>query len=401
MELKSVRTVSSPESPDRIRVVGEIAYDDRPGRVEELWFDFPRESASALGDSGNAWLVILAPMAASLGEPLRIGLPVDRLLLRNIGEVLAIWKVWYPSLHRIEVQADVDDPRPAGARTAAFFSGGVDSFFTILRNDLPEPGMFPADDLICVGGFDIPLRNIEAFRRHNVRQRAVADRLGKRYVDVVTNLRDTRLESANWFKLVHGPALIGIGLLMERRYRRLLIASSNDYGFPLPIGSHFLTDALFSTSGTRVLHDGAAFTRCGKVELLSRFPVALDNVHVCWRTEADDNCCACEKCLRTMVTLEVLGRLEGSEAFPRREIGAADLARIHLSRRGLQRYWEQIQDLALERGRPDIAAAIGRGIWKSRGVRPLIGVVNWLRGKRLVWRAAGPLRRRLLKDAYR
>jgi hypothetical protein len=72
-----------------------------------------------------------------------------------------------------------------------------------------------------------------------------------------------------------------------------------------------------------------------------------------------------------------------------------------LSRRGLQRYWEQIQDLALERGRPDIAAAIGRGIWKSRGVRPLIGVVNWLRGKRLVWRAAGPLRRRLLKDAYR
>ena len=401
MELKAVRTVPSSLAPDRMRLVGEIAYDDRPGRVEELWFDIPDSRSDSLTESGNAWLVILMPLASTLGEALRIPLPVDRLLHRNIQEVQAIWKTWYPALHRVAVTAPASENGGRGRKTAAFFSGGVDSFFTVLRNDRPEPGMFPADDLICVGGFDIPVRNIEAFRRHSVRMKAAAERLGKDYVDVVTNLRETRLERSGWFGLLHGPALIGIGLMLEGRYDRLLIASSNDYGFYSPIGSHFLTDPLLSTSGTRVLHDGAPYSRSQKVELVSESPVALETVHVCWRTEADDNCCSCEKCMRTMVNLEVLGRLEHSEAFPRRRINPAQIARVHLSRRGLQRYWEQIRSLAVARGRPEIASAIDRGVRKSRLVRPLIGLVNGMRKRRLIWRAASPLRRWLLKDAYR
>ena len=401
MELKSVRTIPSPYAPDRIRVVGEIAYDDRPGNPEDLWFDFPESSADSLTGSGNAWLLVLMPLAFTLGEPLRIPLPVDRLLQRNIHEVQAVWHTWYPKRHRVAVTAPVSENGGGGSRTAAFFSGGVDSFFTVLRNDRPEPGMYPADDLICVGGFDIPVGNIEAFGRHSARMKVAAERLGKNYVDVVTNLRDTRLETSNWFHLLHGPALIGIGLMLEGRYARLLIASSNDYGFYSPIGSNYLTDPLLSTSGTRVLHDGAPFSRIQKVELVSESPIALENVHVCWRTYSDDNCCACEKCLRTMVNLELLGRLEQSSAFPRRQIGPAQIARVHLSRRGLQRYWDHIRALAAARGRPEIAEAIDRGVRKSRRVRPLIGLVKWMRGRRLVWRAAAPLRRWLLKDAYR
>src|SRR5262249_1699410 len=152
MELKSVRTIPSPDFPDRIRVIGEIAYDDRPGNPEDLWFDFPQSAADSLTSSGNAWLVILMPMATRLGEPLAIDRPVDHLLLRNIQEVQAIWRTWYPKMQRVAVTAPVSENGTGGSRTAAFFSGGVDSYFTVLRNDRPEPEMFPADDLICVGG---------------------------------------------------------------------------------------------------------------------------------------------------------------------------------------------------------------------------------------------------------
>ncbi len=404
MELRSVRLVPSPRSAGAVRLVGEVAYDDRPGSVEELWFEFPRALGDSLSSSGNPWLAVLIPLAAKLGEPLRIPLPVDRLLYRNVQELLAIWHIWHPSLHPVAVTAgEVEDRESSltGELTAAFFSGGVDSFFTVLRNEIPGPASFPADELICVGGFDIPLGNIAAFERHAARMEEAAERLGKRLVPVVTNLRETRLESAGWFMLLHGAALIGIGLLLERRYGRLLIASSNDYGLPTPIGSHFLTDPLLSTSRTRVLHDGAAFRRCEKIQLLSESPVAMSSLHVCWRTAAEDNCCSCEKCLRTMVTLEILGRLEGCEAFPRRRIGPREVARVYTSREGLQRYWEELGVLALARGRSDIAEAIGRSMRRSGRVRPLLSWISRLRGKRLVWRSAGPLRRRLLKGAFR
>ncbi len=401
MELTAVRVTPSPFGGGRVRLVGEIAYDDRPGLIEECWFEFPGQYAESLSSSGNPWLVALVPLAATLGEPLRIGLPVDRLLYRNVQELVAIWKVWYPKLHRVEVTAECADAGPNGRATGALFSGGVDSFFTVLRNDVPAPGSFPADELICVGGFDIPLANLEAFRRHSAKMEIVADRLGKSLVDVVTNLRETRLESAGWFGLLHGCALISIGLMLEPRYARLLIASSNDYGFDVALGSHFLTDPLLSTSRTRVLHDGASFRRCQKVEFLSRSSIALEALHVCWRTAADDNCCACEKCFRTMVALEILGRLEGCEAFPRRRIESSRVSRIYLSRLGLQRYWDEIRALAVARGRSDMVEAIDRGVRRSRVVRPLMAFVKWLRGKRLIWRGAGPLRRLLLKDAIR
>ena len=145
MELLS--TSEEETSSGRLRLVGTVAYDDRPGLAQDYWFEVPPEHADSVTGSANPWLVCLTPLAVQLREPLRIPLPVDALLLRNIEELMAVWSSWYPELIPISVVADAAPSPPEGVgRTGLFFSGGVDSFFSSFQNDEDEPGRFPADD---------------------------------------------------------------------------------------------------------------------------------------------------------------------------------------------------------------------------------------------------------------
>ncbi len=383
-----------------MRLVGEITYDDRPGQVEECWFDFPEQYADSLSLSGTPWLACMLPLATTLGEPLRIGLPVDRLLYRNAHELLAIWKTWFPRLRPVEIIADRVDERPAGRATGAFFSGGVDAFFTLLRNEGSYPEALPVDELICVGGIDIPLRNFDAFSRFRATMEGVAERLGKRLIDVVTNMRETRLEAAGWYDMLHGPGLIAVGLMLGARYERLLIASASGYTFDEHAGTNPLTDALHSTSRTRVIHDGARFTRLEKTEFLGLSDIAMGALHVCWANAADDNCGACEKCARTMVPLELAGHLRDCKTFPQTP-AVSLLSRLYLPRRAQEHFWEDTRTMAVRRGRPDVAKAVDRCLKRTRRLRPFVNFARWLRGRRFFWRFGAPLKRRLLKGAIR
>ena len=152
MELTGIRIDRSPLAPDRVRLTGTVAYDDRPGRTEEYWFDVADAHASSLSQSANPWLVALIPLAVTLGEPLRLALPLDATLLDNVLELQEIWRCWYPRLAPVDVQAPVvgSGHPDASARTAAFFSGGLDSFFTVLRRDDPTSASFRDRSPWCI-----------------------------------------------------------------------------------------------------------------------------------------------------------------------------------------------------------------------------------------------------------
>jgi hypothetical protein len=393
MELLTTRREDAGSG--RIRLVGTVAYDDRPLAAEEYWFEFPREYADALTDSGNPWLVCLAPLAAWLGEPLRIGLPVDALLFRNLREVMAIWKSWYPrpTIVPIHVSGPLVPPSEPGGRTALFFSGGVDSLFSLYRNQRDEPGAFPADDLIAVHGFDIPLAKTEAFERHAHRLAVVAEATRKPLILARTNVRETRLREAPWGEFWHGCALTAVGLALESRYARMLIASTNHYADLTPWGSHPMTDPLLSTSRTIFLHDGAAYHRWDKLDLVARHEEALQSLHVCFRGRSDVNCGHCEKCVRNMIILEVLGVLDRSPTFPARTLDLGMVARILMQHEWQPAFYESLARFAASRGRPDIARAIRRGLHRSRRLRPVVSLAERIGGTRRLGRLGRPLKR--------
>lgn len=401
MELRNVRVEQA--APGRVRLLGEVRYDDPAVPAETYWFDVAEKYADDLSMTGDPWLACLAPLAATLGESLRIPLPVDRLLARNVRELMGIWTGWYPSLREPVLELEIADFAPATplGRTGAFFSAGVDSFFTVLRNDEPGARFLPADDLILVGGFDFPLEDTEAFERHRERLRAAAAELGKDLVDVVTNLRQTRLREASWADLWHGPALAAVGLALERRYRRLLIASTSPYGELEPWGSHPMTDALLSTQAVTVIHDGAEFTRLDKVRYLSGSDVALRWLHVCFREVSDQNCGRCRKCLLTMMALALFGVLPRCRTFPP---GGPDLERAgrilfqnEAQRRGVRR----TRALAESEGRQDVVRAINHALRRSTLLAPALSALHRLKRTRGLSTATRGLRRSLMQRVVR
>jgi hypothetical protein len=369
MELISVRREGV--APARVRVTAAVVYDDRPGTVEEYWFEFPAPLADSLSDSGNAWLVCLAPMAATLGEPLRLSLPVDPFLVANVAAVMGIWKSWYPRLHVAPIVASAESAPAFGRRrTAVFFSGGVDSFFTLLRNEQRQAEDVPADDLIAIHGFDILLESEDAFDRHRRRLERVAAETGKTLVPVRMNLRRTRLRELSMGGLWHGCALASIGLLMEKRYDRLLIPASEDVPNLGPWGSHPVTDPLLSSSTTTVIHDGTAFARWDKLEFLANFDVALRSLRVCSR-DTSENCGACEKCYRNMIILDALNLLGRSTTFPAKTLDLEKVSCIFV--RGWRDvFYDDLRRFVISRGRPDIARAIDRSIRRSRWRGPVV-----------------------------
>lgn len=397
MELISVR--KEKVAPARVRLTAAVAYEDRPGTVEEYWFEFPAPLADSLSDSANGWLVCLAPIAATIGEPLRLSLPVDRLLVDNVTAVMGIWKSWYPALHVVPIEAPARSASTFGARrSAVFFSGGVDSFFTLLRNE-QQPEGAPADDLIAIHGFDILLENEAAFDQHLGRLERVAAETGKTLVPVRMNLRQTRLRELSMGGLWHGCALASVGLLMESRYDRLLIPASEDVPGLGPWGSHPATDPLLSSSTTTVVHDGEAFPRWEKLEFLAGFDLALRSLRVCAGDTAE-NCAACEKCYRNMIILDVLNVLGRSKTFPAKALDLEKVSSIFV-RGWREAFYDDLKRYVTSRGRPDVAKAIDRSIRRSRWRWPVVKAARRIARLKYGGRFGGWLQKWALADRLR
>jgi hypothetical protein len=352
---------------DRARLRADVRYGS--GAAEEYWYDIPRVFEDALARNGNPWLAALLPLAATLGEPLRIGKPVDAVLETNARQLLRIWKSWYPKLSEISIEADGQAPASehAPTRTGAFFSSGVDSFFTLLRD---RPTAAPAerreiDDLITVWGFDIALDNPAAFGRLRERHASLAESIGKGFIDVTTNIRETRWKEAAWSQLSHGPALASVALALGNRFGAVYIAGSGGHRRLRPWGSHSVTDPLFSTRDTTVINDGVAYLRTDKLEFIAQSQLALDNLRVCWESWSDTNCGTCSKCLRTMLALDLFGVLAGCPTLPHPSDLLERIAKLDLSYFVTLGELEDLRKVAKARQRQDVVHAIDTAIRKT------------------------------------
>jgi hypothetical protein len=75
-----------------------------------------------------------------------------------------------------------------------------------------------------------------------------------------------------------------------------------------------------------VIHDGAEASRTEKiVRRIAGSALALETLNVCWEGEPGRNCGACDKCLRTMIGLELAGCLGACSTLP----SALDLDAVH------------------------------------------------------------------------
>jgi hypothetical protein len=361
--------------PGSIRLSGlvtEAGAADGP-----IWVDVPEETAGDVVERLDAWLLWLLPHAFETQQELVLDGPVDAALLHNADELMGIWSRWRPERRPITVWADTAaTPPPASAvglaprRTGLFFTAGVDSFFTLLHHDetartRPELHERPVDDLVYVWGFDIPLTHATAFESKRATLARIAAETGKKLVTLVTNLRETGVRQP-WGPVMHGPALGGVGLLLGHRWRTVLLSSWFCHDDTDPWGSTAITDPLLSTAATRTQPHGAGHDRFEKLAFITRFPLVLDTLHVCWQERSASNCGRCEKCFRTLLALDILGLGDRATTFPPGPLDLGRLAEVWKDKPLFARMYEQLHGHAAAAGRTDIVAAIEACLTRCR-----------------------------------
>lgn len=364
-----------------LRLQVRIEYDSWWSRPERLWFEVPSTLEKEISFSGDPWLTALLPLAISLNEPLTLEAAITPLKRKNAQRTMAIWSEWFPKLKPIPIHAP-EMPGLARAqpgKIGSFFSGGLDTFFTVYHDRESTGGSI--DELIFIHGADLPIDDIDSFQTVYQSIRHTAKVLQLPLISVATNLRQTRFEEANYNRLSHGSLLGAIGLVLEARFRQLLISSNWSRMDIRPLGSHCDTDPLLSNENTEFVYYGEWLNRIEKTEFLSRYPFALDNIRVCWQPGRTDNCGRCLKCLRTMTALEILGALARSGAFNADRLDLDLLRKQLLSEK--PQYFEHLQRYAQTNDRSDIADAIQAGFDRTRRIERALffGIIPQLRSK--------------------
>jgi hypothetical protein len=324
-----------------------------------------RYSAAGLSSDAAADALLAAALLPAMrtGQPLISEAPVSPQLLAalpRIQDVFRSWRQRYPVWGQYQRVA-IDAPVRAmplfhpGRGVAAFFTGGVDSFYTALRhrNEI--------DALVYVCGFDVAISDVELESRVLDGVRAAADELGIELVVVRTDLRAFSNEFSKWDHY-HGAALASVAHLLAASFEKIYLPATQTYAYLAPLGSHPLVDPLWSTEDLEIVHDGCEASRLEKLELIADELAAQHWLRVCWENRGGRyNCGTCEKCLRTMVALDALGMLESFESLPH-HIGLLDITRVRFPE--LRYTWEASLEL-LERTHrdPAVARAVRRRLY--------------------------------------
>src|SRR5208337_3295326 len=131
------------------------------------------ESDVPLVDSQEWSLPLRLVKAVAEGNPVNLG-SVSPFLARNLMTIRDIYASWIPG-HKVplefEMSSDVAVPEKG---VSLFFSGGVDSFFSLIKH------RDEIDNLVLIHGFDIPLTETKTFELALEQAQKVARLLSKR-----------------------------------------------------------------------------------------------------------------------------------------------------------------------------------------------------------------------------
>ena len=275
-------------------------------------------ASEEVGKEADFLLPATMPLAMRTGGRLRLPGEMSPRLLSAAPKIQDFFRLWDDEeFRRVPVDAGARDAANGADRASGvgcFFSGGVDSFYTLLKH------REEITHLIFVHGFDVFITEQTRREQGSQTAREVARELGKSLIEVETNLRTLFSMASDrlvhWDKY-HGAVLASVALLFQHRFRKVLIPASFTYDQLFPWGTHPVLDPLWGTELTDFEHDGCEARRPEKVVYISKHESALKWLRVCHKSPDDrQNCGRCEKCLRTMINLRAAGALERCKTFP-------------------------------------------------------------------------------------
>ena len=246
---------------------------------------------------------------------------LDKSFYESIEEFKKGYIEMYPMLAfngQLEIERIVNNIYMAEGGNAAFFSGGVDAFTTLVCHLVEKP------ILITLRGSDIKLDDIEGWNNvYNHLQSTVRQFDLPSPVCITSNFRTfinegilselVRISKDGWW---HGFQC-GIGLIAQvapiayiKHLKIIYIASSYTLDDKIPSASYPTIDNYVRFGNSQIVHDQYEHHRQKKIQILINYhkqTMNKLNLRVCWISRGGMNCCHCEKCIRTMFALMAEG----------------------------------------------------------------------------------------------
>ena len=334
-------------------------------------------SAAALAETADGAVCAFFLPALAVGKTVSSAAPIDRMLMDNLGAAAEIARSFWGYSGPLP-EAPLTDRRVPSDVIGQFFTGGVDSFYTLRRN------LQRVQCLVNVHGFDIMLSDTDRFAWSRALLQRVADRLSLRLISVETDLRQHPLFQTLSWEVTHVAALASIAHALAPGLGQVHVASSD---VPPPWGSHPSLDRLWSSAAVTLINDEEGVRRLDKVKAIADWELVHDSLKVCWENRtADLNCGFCEKCVRTQAQFAVAGHLADLRTFPEGDL-VTRINRLRSVNHDLAGQWRDIRG---ELDDPDLRRAIDRLLRRS----PIID------GAKTLLRRAGLTRRRLRRVTF-
>ena len=304
---------------DRTRLVASILSPEY-GEARDLWLEVDGQYGEYLcHERSDAFLVGMLRYAMRFGYDISCEAPVSEELLYNLRTYLipALSKA-SDAIYAVKIDATiVMEPLPNKGAVGAGMSCGIDSLHVLCHHTSSE---YPSMNLT-----HLVLNNVGAYREGTDQfkwqlehARQFADEYGFKLIGIDSNYIDVFPANHKGLRWTHTYANAFCALALQKLWGTFYYGSSGyDFtGFTVEKvekGDSALYDLLslnvFSTRWLRFYSEGAAKTRFEKTRDVANYPPARKYLHVC--THDDGPCCnTCEKCCRTIMTLDALGRLD-------------------------------------------------------------------------------------------
>ena len=155
----------------------------------------------------------------------------------------------------------------------------------------------------------------ELFLVENAKVRKFCKEYGYKLIVIESNLYEiTCKEFGYGFSTTHTFRNLGCILLLQNLFSKYYYASAYNLDkFVLNLNADTASYEKWvmpyiSNNSLEFYSANTNMTRIQKTTYISKFADTYDNLHVCWHEK--ENCGSCKKCIRTLVTLDVLGVLD-------------------------------------------------------------------------------------------
>lgn len=362
----------------------DLDWEEAEHSLDRLYFEADGETADLFHPSPDPFVIACLPLAGWLGERrLIVEGAICTRLEKGLKALNEVYSRWFPNVQRVSMEPSegfVARSPPPERHLASMLSGGVDGLASLRRNRLDYPLGHPNSIRACITLFGIGTYDVTEEGPSDDRLRtfeSLLERLGKlageEHFDLLpvrTNVRRIAPDYRAWTKVGFGAGHIAAAQLFQGSFDRVLFSSDGDGPDPPPGAMHPLTNFGYSTGALTVQSDQDEMRRSEKVALLADWEAGRRWMQPCHHIEIPGegkiNCGSCEKCVRTMLVLIGLGRLDEVDAFRGMDVSPEKIRRIPIHNRRKLNHLLDSLPLLEEAGRDDLVKAIRRRARKYR-----------------------------------